>query len=97
MNKHERHIAGRKVAVRRAKEWGWTETFDQLPEKTKKAFQTTGYGIKDRGGRKGFHSHGSGRKHGHKTGCCTAGFSKKDLLKRAIIRSHDTNPLTVEA
>jgi hypothetical protein len=42
MNKKERIQSRKKKAIKLAKECGWTDSFDNLPEKTRKAFLSDG-------------------------------------------------------
>jgi hypothetical protein len=42
MNKHERIKSRKKKAAQLAKKCGWTESFNELPEKTRKAFLSKG-------------------------------------------------------
>lgn len=42
MNKHERIQAHKRKAAKLAKKCGWTEPFDELPSRTRKAFLSRG-------------------------------------------------------
>jgi len=96
MNKQQRYLKGKEVAERRARNCGWRDVpFDELPERTKKAFRNTGnIALNSKGNRKGFGK--SKRCYGHFSGYSMSGFPKNMLIERAINLSHDTNPLSLE-
>ncbi len=91
MNKSERTAAGKKVAARRAKDLGWKTPFAALPMATQVALKTTGdIRISHRSTRKHFPTRKDG--YGHFSGHTAKGLPKRDLVERAIVRSHAPQP-----
>lgn len=89
MNKAERTAAGKRVAAGRAKKLGWKAPFSELPKATQVAFKSTGdIRISKRSERKRFGDTSGKQTYGHFSGRPHTGLSKRDLVERAIIRSH---------
>lgn len=94
MNKHERLLAGNKIAQRRAKACGWKGPLKELPFAAQLAFKTTGYRIPLRDDRKRFGKSSGKRCYGHFGGHGhEKHLDKKSLQERAEIRSHEISIL----